>query len=424
MASVYPVMRGSFGTTEFFLITMKASAVANQLVIPKEMPDWEDMGLEERFQREVNYNRVKKHIAPYLAHDNDRFFGSLIVDVINPEGMHFEKLNNVFGPGPALYTSAAESFGFLTLSGGEVLVPLDGQHRLAAIKFAISGKDEKQKDIKGITPSIDLANDDVTLILVKHDAVKARKIFNKVNRYAKAATKAENLITADDDIIAVISRELVANELIGERLVNYQGNTLSATAHYFTTLSTIYEATNRILESKFGKIDIQALPDSAMQTLYKQEAGRVWGKLLNGIKLYSVAIQDAGEDGDDKRKEVRKDFLLGKPLVQQSLVIAAARLENSDLSDGSKLELDEIVSRIDSLDWKNENALWQRVFMNGDKIVSGKQAMNYGGRFVAYLLGESLEEPELKALKDQYFSLYSEDERDGKEFPDRKFTPQ
>jgi len=75
MPSTMPAMRGTFGSTEYFLVTMRARELAERLVIPKELEEWEDRTLEVRFQREVNYNGVKNHIAPYLAHDPDRFFG-------------------------------------------------------------------------------------------------------------------------------------------------------------------------------------------------------------------------------------------------------------------------------------------------------------------------------------------------------------
>ena len=42
-----------------------------------------------------------------------------------------------------LPNSLVNKFGVLYLSG-KVMVPLDGQHRLAALEFAISGKDEKK----------------------------------------------------------------------------------------------------------------------------------------------------------------------------------------------------------------------------------------------------------------------------------------
>ena len=186
MASVHPAMRGTFGTMDYFILTMKAKDVASRLTIPTEMPGWDNMNIEERFHREIDYDRVKNQIAPYLANDPDRFFSALIVDVINPDDMAFEPAASVLGSEePELYQMVAKSFGFLVLSGAEVLVPLDGQHRLAALNFALSGKDEKRKPISGMAPNPELADDDVLLILIKHDARKGRSIFNKVHRCAK-----------------------------------------------------------------------------------------------------------------------------------------------------------------------------------------------------------------------------------------------
>ena len=422
MASVHPAMRGQFGSTEYFMVTMKAGDVANQLVIPKEMPDWGELELEERFQREINYNRVRKQIAPYLANDPDRFFGALIVAVINPESMEFEAMDNISGKIPKLYQTASKSFGFLTLSGGEMLVPLDGQHRLAAIKFALSGKDEKQKAIQEINPNTELANDDVMLIMVKHDPEKDRRIFNKVNRYAKATTKAENLITSDDDIIAIISREIVANELIGSRLVNYRSNTLPDSVHYFTTLSTIYDATKHVLEEHFGKIDDKVLPDNANKKLYENTAREYWDHLLKGVIIYQAALSDNTEGGDEKRIEIRGSLLLGKPISQLSLMLAVIRLKNAEQPDGSRLSWESILERINQVNWEIDNPMWQRILMNGARIVSGKQAAAFASRFIAYYIGESLEETELNNLKDVFASYFPEAERMNTSLPDRLFN--
>ena len=48
------------------------------------------------------------------------------------------------------------------------MIPLDGQHRLAALGFAISGKDEKKNDIAGLTPKSSVASDTCTVILIRH----------------------------------------------------------------------------------------------------------------------------------------------------------------------------------------------------------------------------------------------------------------
>lgn len=404
MPSVHPAMKGNFGSTEYFMITMKAKDVASQLDIPKDMPDWSELELEERFQREINFNRVRKLIAPYLANDPDRFFGALIVDVLNPEGMKFEPLDNVLPSRnvPQLYQTAAQAFGFLTLSGGEVLVPLDGQHRLAAIKFALSGIDERGDSIEGVNPNTDLANDDVLLIMIEHDdSSKGRKIFNKVNRYAKPTSKAENLITADDDIIAVIARD-ISNELVGSRLVNYKSNTLSDKAPQFTTLSTIYESTRSILEESFGKISTVALPSPAEQNLYRSTAKDHWERILKGVTVFDRALIDGEESGDQGRRDIRRTILLGKPVAQLTLVQAIVRLLESDMGDGSRLSWDDVLTRVNDLDWRNDNPIWQNVLLLGTRVVSGKTAVNFASRFISYYLGEPLSSEQVGQLTDLY----------------------
>ena len=183
MATSLPAFRGSFGTTEFFVLTMQAGEFVRSMTVPKELEDWEDLSPEEKFQREINYKRVATHIAPYLAHDDDRFIGAFICEVRQHDEMEFESLVDAGVKFPkALPNSLMSKFGILYLSGSEIMIPLDGQHRLAALDFAISGKDEKKNDIKGLTPNPAVASDTCTVILIRHNLEKARKIFNKVNK--------------------------------------------------------------------------------------------------------------------------------------------------------------------------------------------------------------------------------------------------
>ena len=73
MASVLPAMQGKFGNTEYWIVTMPAKELTERLIIPSEIEGWTEVTLEERYQREINYNRVRNQIAPYLVHDDDRF---------------------------------------------------------------------------------------------------------------------------------------------------------------------------------------------------------------------------------------------------------------------------------------------------------------------------------------------------------------
>ena len=402
MATVLPAMQGTMGSTRYWLVTMPAKELTERLTIPQHIEGWEDMSVEERYQRDIDYNRVRKQVAPYLMTDDDRFFGAFIVSVMFADNVEFEPLGTMVSKIPNLYKQAGSSLGFLTLAGSEVLVPLDGQHRLAALEFAITGKDEKKRPIEGFEANVEVATDDCTVILIRHDKGKSRRIFNKVNRYAKKTTKAENLITADDDVIATIVREDVAEDVIPARLVNYRGNTLNFRAEEFTTLSTLYEATKVLLEELQGsRIDTQNLPDQATIKTLRDEAVGFWSSLCQGIDLFVSALHDASSGGDDKRREVRSSFVLGKPIAQFALAQAVVRLRSED-DRGARLSLEEVCDRVNEGDWSVESPLWQGVLMNGDRVVSGTTAARFAGRVIAYLLGEKLAEEELGRLREDH----------------------
>lgn len=421
MSTTLPAIRGKFGSTEYYVVTMKSGELSSKLRMPKDIPEWEEMTIEERFQREINFKRVRDHIAPYLANDKDRFFGAMVVDIFNSEGVTFEALTDVVPKGlPGLYNNAAQSFGFLHFRGGEVLVPLDGQHRLAAIRFAIDGKDERQRPIPNLTPSMEVAEDDVTVILVRHDPAKARKIFNKINRYAKATSKAENLITADDDIVAVIVREEIVNNLVGERLVNYVSNTLSASAPEFTTLSTLYDATLEYLQEVTGeRIDTTTLPSKEKQNLFRDLSKRFWETLLSEFTLFQAALADRSEAGDNKRREIRRDFLPGKPICQLAIVLAISRMISASEPDGKRRSVSAIVKCLNKIDWSVTNKGWQNILMSGDRVVTGKTAARFAARMIAYMAGEKLSGIEMEALLEQFASRFPQDERDRVELPRR-----
>lgn len=401
MATVLPAMQGKMGSTQYWLVTMPAKELTERLTIPKHIEGWDDLSVEERYQREIDYKRVRRQIAPYLTTDDDRFFGAFIVSVLNADGVDFEPLGDMVSKIPNLYKKAGKAFGFLTLAGSEVLVPLDGQHRLAALDFAITGKDESKRPIDDFDANVSVAADDCAVILIMHDAVKSRSIFNKVNRYAKKTTKAEDLITADDDVIAVIVRENIANEVIPARLVNYRSNTLNTSAKEFTTLSTLYEATKVLLEDLVGKIDTQILPDRATIKMLRDSAIDFWSELCERIDTFARALHDQGAEGDDKRKEIRSSYVLGKPIAQFALAQAVVRMRSED-DTGTRLSLAEVCRRVNTVDWSFESPLWQGVLMNGNRVLAGRTAAKFAGRVVAYLLGENLSEDELTALSNDF----------------------
>lgn len=402
MATATPALRGEFGSFEYFLTTMHVGELVKSITIPREMDDWESMSLEERYQRDININRVRREIAPYFAGDENRFSSALILAVRNDEGMKFEPLNEVVDVKriPGLYRTASNNIGFLIRDGGEVLVPLDGQHRAKAFKFAIDGQDDKGRPIvngKGEEISnTTLAADEVAVILVRFDTEGSRRIFNKVNQYAKPTGRGQNLITADDDAIAVISRRMISDDgLIPAELVRWQSNTLSAKAPEFTTLATLADANEAIITAGCSPAGKLRDADDAQQELYYREVVDVWNDLLTKIEWFAQSLADTSATGVERRIEIRATCLLGKPIGQLSLVRGFLLLRERSAG----VSVGELCNRLNRIDWSLTWGDWKDVLVNKNgNVMSGKTTVNFAAQFIAYLAGAEITDDERKSL--------------------------
>jgi len=414
MATTVAAMKGKFGSTDYYILAMKASDLVANSIIPSEIPGWGSLSLEEKEQRDINYARVKKWIVPYLLSDKDRFFGALIMMAKNLGPKSFEPISDLAKSGlPRLYETQSQLMGFLTLTGGD-LIPLDGQHRLKALQFAIEGVDEKGKPLTGVSPSASLPDEDVTVILIPYDDKKARRIFTKVNKYAKPTTTGQNLVTDDDDIIAVLSRKIANDHIGGADLVKYKGNTLSDKEGYFTTLSTLADCNVAILEEHFGeKLDSQKIDrtrpvDDARAMLYHEKVQEVWQFLIAHIDYFADALADKSKNGDANRCAIRSKNLLGKPVPQFCLVAAFARLTGP----GTNLSYRQAAKKLNAVDWKKDAAEWDRLLMSGDKILTKNKKLV--AEMLHYRLGGKLTEDAKEVLLNKYRAQFPADERDKK----------
>lgn len=401
MPTALPALHGTFGNTEYWVTTMNVGELIQKVRFPQDLDGWADMSIEEKYQREISINRVRREIAPYFATDAARFSGALVLAVMNNEEMLFEPLSSIGGGSrsslPQLYQSAAKEMGFLTFQGQEVLVPLDGQHRAKAFKFAIDGADDSNRPIPGVKADQSLARDQVSVILVRFDSQKARYIFNKLNRYAKATTKSDNIIIDDDDAIAVINRRLLGeNGVIPARLVRIGGNTLPANAPEFTTLATLYECNFAIIKELgiMGHGSPKNMDDEQRRVV-ADSIRAMWERLLSRVDLWAQALSDSSERGDHTRIRIREETLLGKPIGQLSLVRGYLLMREKcvGISD------DTLCERLNRIDWGVEAPMWHGVLMNPNgRVMSGKGTVNNACDFIAHLGGAKLTEYEERLL--------------------------
>ncbi len=396
-------IRATLGSTPYYIAKMTAGQLSDSVGFAMEMPEWEEMSADEKMQRTLDINRVVNDIVPYIVEDEDKFFGSLIVDIYQGfEEMMFESVSEVVSDLPAAYKQNLKDMGFLTLPGNERLIALDGQHRLLALRIGIKGIMGLPGWVTKISPlwndlkpHPELAQEDISVIFVEHrDTTKIRKIFNKVNKYAKQTSRSDNIITSDDDIFAVISRRLISPgeplaPVAGIDLVNWKNNTLSIRSKNLTTLSALYTISETLLRDE--KYSNKILPETKkVEEAYKYVAD-FWRSSLEKIDVFKEYMQLT--ERDKPISLLRENNLLLKPVTQMALAHVARMARNKNLGWTG------VIDKINEIDWSFENELWFNILIipsTNKKMMTGKDAIRTAGMVISYLtIGNTMTKDEI-----------------------------
>jgi DNA sulfur modification protein DndB len=414
MATAYPAIKATMGSTPYYLTTMTARSLVDTARPARETDSWASASIEERMQREADLNRVKKAIVPYLAQHPDRFFGAIIV-LVDHDCVEFESLPDMIkqlasARLPNAYRSEGERMGFLTIERGERIV-LDGQHRWYALRDVIQSADELG-DHQG-----KVGDDDVTVIIIENeDPRKTRRIFNKVNRHAKPTGRADNIVTSEDDGYAWVTRHLLdrdaplaAREIIDggatiqQELVNWRSNTLSKGMRHLTTISALYESVRSILGFE-GVKDLDRIVTPSDQELHEAYDKVVpwWEDFLKKVDAFREALDDL-----EIVKTVRFDdrdsrTLLLRPVGQVAFVrgvVKAMDISRDAKHKKPRLTLDEALRRVNQVEWRaTADSYWRDTIVRADgRMVARNEAYNLAANLLAYLIGAEYMTDEMKS---------------------------
>jgi DNA sulfur modification protein DndB len=198
---IVPALRGAFGDWIYYSCVMELGEIASRVNYAQEIHP--DEALSQLIQRSLEGMRAK-HIASYLTSNEERFFNSLVLATYGGKPDWLE-LGNFRSNKPdlvdAISGSAADSLGFLSLTGKERIFAIDGQHRLAGIKQAITESDE-------------LGTEQIPVLLVGHKKTQAglqrtRRLFTTLNKTAVPVAKKDIIALDEDDVMAITCRRLV-----------------------------------------------------------------------------------------------------------------------------------------------------------------------------------------------------------------------
>jgi DNA sulfur modification protein DndB len=410
MSTTIPAISGKMGDNDFFISTMKVADLAKTVIAAKDMIGWESKSIEDRLQRELNMRRVATEMVPYLLQARDRFFNSLVVLVYEPKLFEFEGLAEIAKISIAAYKQNSEKMGFLSIEGGQ-LVALDGQHRLAALKMALLREDHEQTPLVGEFIE-ELPDDDIPvvfLMITQKEIVKARNIFNKLNRYAKTTSRGDNIITSEDDGYAILTRDLLGDteplsgkDAKGDLMVSWKSTTLSARSTQWTTIGAVHSAVKEILEylghTGWDSKDNPVAPPRDQLNVAYTKLTNWWMDIISEVKGLTDVTENPGNVIKNRQDDSPYSLLMrpvGLVALVKGIVMAV------DRSDG-ELSVKQASARASKIKWNlrekrtladkpnsgDVNSIWIETIVSANgRMSAGKEAVSLAGELVAYLIG-------------------------------------
>ena len=254
----FPFLFGRYQTAStsvpYFQVVMTFPEAAEFIKPVRSMPGYnkQEWYIEELFQRDVDHDRVKKDIVPYLRGDNPQFFNSITVALLpykenslstfkgawkahdfHPSGIVTDKnrflpgcvSRHKFGPVTAEYfevdTPPSEQIEGRLYWNTQQLFPvaIDGQHRLEAIRSLINSGSTDQRLSETRVPVILLLLDEKLGFIPdsNHDnglLGAIRRIFIDLNKHAKVVDRPRQILLDDYDPTALAVRGLIGNQVI------------------------------------------------------------------------------------------------------------------------------------------------------------------------------------------------------------------
>lgn len=413
MAMTIPAIQGRMGSNVYYETKMRAQELTQAARVASERDTWANLSIEERLQRQLNDKRVREEIVPYLAKSADRFFGAVII-LIEEGEIEFEPAGKYLGKDvPAAYKKTFDHLGALTIDGGQFVV-LDGQHRWAALRAVVTGKDDKGNTVTG--PEVgEVADDEVVVIFLPFSSTETtRRIFNKINRNARPTGRSDNIITSEDDGNAIIARKLLSSgeplggtRSNGELLVNWKSTTISPRSGQWTTISAVHTTVIDILKHakiQFSEKDDVVRPaeerlDDAYEIVHEW-----WSDLMGHLD----AFKEIADSPDDvaKIREVHDEWgLLLKPAAHMIIVKALIKAVERGVDRTTAIQ------RLNQVDWYLDAPLWQDVLItSGGRIQARAENYEVSAELLAYLVGaEKMNDEAKDAVRDRIRKFRGDD---------------
>lgn len=387
-----PAIRSGMGVWNYYVSTLTYSQIAHYVKMPDEI--YQSKKLSDMLQRVLTENTTA--IFEYLINEKERFFNSLVLAVYGGspkwhEGV-FEMRDEIFS-----------NIGVLELTGEEKIFPIDGQHRVSAIKKLI---DEKGVNDEEEVPVIYIAHIDN-----EEGIRRTRKLFTTLNRYAKPVKANEIIALDEDDISAIVTRRLVEDGGIfdGKRLVFSKTESIGKNdKESFTHIITLYKCNCYLLKSFLVENGIRTKASSFLRFRPSDEIidkfefylNHFWQVMIFNEKDLANYMNTSANASN--YRNANGGNLLFRPAGLKAFVEAIV-----DIHMNSEKSYEDILSSMSSLNLDLSDSPWHGVLWNNGKMIMNNKEIVKNLLFFNYDSELSNQKGKLIVDKEKLFKAYA-----------------
>jgi DNA sulfur modification protein DndB len=359
-AHALPALRGVQGEREYYVIMCPLKIVTALLRIEEE-----DITPELKAQRMLNKSRVPA-LSRYILDNRDSYtFSSLTASVDGKVDIK-----------PLAKSGEGHKLGVLRVPMEAKWLINDGQHRRAAIEEAL----EKEPSLGSETISI--------VLYVDRGLARSQQMFADLNRYAIRPTKSIGILYDHRDPISKLCQELSKEVRVFTGMVEKAKSTISNRSRKLFTLSSIYQATRRLLNKSEG---------DKVKVAEKKIAIRFWNAVGDNIPDWTAAVERQASPS-----ELRRDCVHSHGIALQALAIAGAALIAAHPKDW-----EERLKPLQKINWARENTdIWE-----GRAMIAGQINKSLNCQLLtANIIKKQLKLP-LDAREQQAEDLYAKGQK-------------
>jgi len=376
-----PAIQGKIGDTFYYTTNLTFNQI-KEFVKKVDGELHTSTSIKEVIQRSLTDNYKK--IRDYILNRSDFFFDSLVLAVYDGDPKWTEVRYEI---GEDAYYNV----GILEFTGDEKIFPVDGQHRVEGIKAALAENEA-------------LGSETIPVMLIGHKNTpegreRSRRIFSTLNRYVKPVRMGDIIALDEDDIVAIVTRDLLEEYplFMGNRIKMINNKAIPPSdKSAFTSLMTLYDCNYALYTSymceKKGGIVAKPIVDKSLKVRPTDDIIREFSNYLvdfwNLMQEYFAEIREfARSNAPDAaralRSEVNGGNLFFRPIGLLPFVGSVCRIKQD-----TQLRFTDILYRFSSMERIVSNEPWDKILWNPQthKMVMRNQTL------VKYLLIKMFDE--------------------------------